>query len=347
MNTLRKLLVAFGAIVGPAVIGFAPVQAVAAPGDCKLARIAEWPVQIDRNRISVQGTINGQSIGILLDTGAERSLIQRSAAARLGIAPQSATGRRMFGVGGETQVEVAYVDELRIGEAVSKGLYVLVAGEREVRDNIALLLGADFFANFDIEFDLPHNAVRLYQSRECDGAWLAYWGGESTMELPMESGSRIVLPVKINGESIRALLDSGAATSVLSAADARRLGVTPETHGVMPGGCRQGLGQKLVDAWIGQFRSFAIDNELISDPKIYFADLWRHSTYTPTGSHLPRRLAGLPDMLLGADFLRAHRVLISHSQRKVYFTYTGGTVFPTREAKLCGEAATGERKANE
>jgi hypothetical protein len=29
----------------------------------------------------------------------------------------------------------------------------------------------------------------------------------------------------------------------------------------------------------------------------------------------------MPSMLLGADFLRAHRVLVSHSQRKMYFTY--------------------------
>ena len=36
-------------------------------------------------------------------------------------------------------------------------------------------------------------------------------------------------------------------------------------------------------------------------------------------------------MLLGADFLRAHRVLVAHSQRKLYFTYTGGPVFqPTQ-----------------
>jgi clan AA aspartic protease (TIGR02281 family) len=347
MNTRRKLLVAFGAIVGSVAVGFAPMHAVATPGDCKLARIAEWPVQNDRNRISVQGTINGQSIGILLDTGAEKSLIQRSAAVRLGLTRAPAAGRRMFGVGGETQVEVAYVDELRIGEAIRKNLPILVAGEREVGDNVALLLGADFFENFEIEFDLHDNAVRLHQSRDCGKAWLAYWGRGGTVVLPMESGSRTVLPVKINGETIRALLDSGAATSMLSLDDARRLGVSPETPGVVSGGCRYGVGQKQVDAWIGQFRSFALDNEVIHDPKMYFSDLWQHTTYIATGSNLPRRLTGLPDMLLGADFLRAHRVLISHSQRKVYFTYTGGTVFPTREVKPCGETVSRERPGND
>ena len=32
-------------------------------------------------------------------------------------------------------------------------------------------------------------------------------------------------------------------------------------------------------------------------------------------------------MLLGADFLRSHRVLVANSQRKLYFTYSGGPVF--------------------
>jgi hypothetical protein len=37
-------------------------------------------------------------------------------------------------------------------------------------------------------------------------------------------------------------------------------------------------------------------------------------------------------MLLGADFLRSHRVLVSHSQRKIYFTYVGGPIFQTARA---------------
>ena len=32
-------------------------------------------------------------------------------------------------------------------------------------------------------------------------------------------------------------------------------------------------------------------------------------------------------MLLGYDFLRSHRVLVAHSQRRIYFTYNGGPVF--------------------
>lgn len=34
-----------------------------------------------------------------------------------------------------------------------------------------------------------------------------------------------------------------------------------------------------------------------------------------------------PDMVLGADFLRSHRVLLAMSQQRMYFSYVGGRVF--------------------
>lgn len=46
-------------------------------------------------------------------------------------------------------------------------------------------------------------------------------------------------------------------------------------------------------------------------------------------------------MLLGADFLRTHRVLIFNSQRRIYFTYGGGTTFQGVGAP--GEAASSSK----
>jgi hypothetical protein len=47
-------------------------------------------------------------------------------------------------------------------------------------------------------------------------------------------------------------------------------------------------------------------------------------------------------MLLGVDFLRAHRVLVAHNQRQMYFTYSGGTVFPARPSKPCAPSTVPE-----
>src|SRR2546426_7933927 len=75
---------------------------------------------------------------------------------------------RVFGVGGEEHAEVTQVDEFRIGQAVWKNWRVRVAGEGR-SDNIAVFLGDPFFEQVDVEFDLAHNAVRLYETKDCDG----------------------------------------------------------------------------------------------------------------------------------------------------------------------------------
>jgi len=73
--------------------------------------------------------------------------------------------------------------------------------------------------------------------------------------------------------------------------------------------------------------------------RIGFADLWKDSTYESTGSHVLRKSEGRQPMLLGYDFLRAHRLLVAHSQRKLYFTHSGGAVFQPKRAPAKAPAA--------
>jgi predicted aspartyl protease len=333
----RCILSAAAAAIGLALAGGAAAEA----GKCKVTRIAEWPLRAEYYRPVFDGAINGQKIGILLDTGAGMSLFLRSAAAKMGLTRYEAPGYRAFAIGGETRAETVHIDEFRIGQSVRKNWQVLVAGERSFSDDVAFLLGDDYFEQADVEFDLAHNAVRLYQTKDCEGMSLAYWATEPAGEAPIETGSKIWLTVAINGKPVRAQLDSGAGNSLLSKADAARLGVTPESPGTVPAGCIRGLGERQADSWVGQFESFVIGNEKIRNPRIRFADLWQHTTYVETGSRLPNRMAGQPDMLLGSDFLRAHRVLIARSQRKMYFTYAGGTVFPGTPSKGCNQPSPG------
>ena len=325
-------------LAAAAAIGLAMASSTAAQTQkCKLALVAEWPLRAEQYRPVVDGEINGRKIGILLDTGAQMSLVRRSATTKLGLTRYEVEGYRAFGVGGETHAEYVHIDEFRIGKAVRKNWRALVAGEHDFGDEIAVFLGDDFFNQVDIEFDLANNAVRLYETKDCEGVSLAYWTTEPAGVVPIEAGSKIWLTVAINGKPVRAELDSGASYSVLSRADAGRLGVTSESPGAVAGGCVTGEGKRQIDSWIALFESFAIGNEIIRNPRIRFADLWQYTTYTETGSRLPARFAGQPDMLLGADFLRAHRVLIARSQRKMYFTHAGGTVFPIKPSKGCSE----------
>ena len=272
-------------------------SAAAGTSDCKVVRIAEWPVRLQRNQLITDGAINGRKIGVLLATGSAINLIPRSAAVRLGLTRWDAPGHRVFGVGGETYAEYANVDELTIGEAVRKNWRVLVAGEQDFGPDIAFVLGYDFFAQVDVEFDLAHNAVRLLHAKDCDGVSLAYWAPGGAGEVKIEAtaaDNRIVLPVQINGQPARAMLDSGATASLMSKHLAASLGVTPETPDVFSSGSIRGFGGKRVDSWTGPFQSFAVGDEIIRNTRIRFADL--NVTRTETGSRL-RGISALQERL--------------------------------------------------
>jgi len=296
------------------VAGLSTPSAVAlAAADC-MVRIAEWPVRISHgNKLLIDGAINGQRVDVALDTGSMLTLIMRSEAQRLGLKPSSTRGR-ISGAGGESTVEQVLVDEVRIGEATRKDWNMLVAGEQDMKGEFSMLLGDDFLQHVDIEFDLPDNAIRLYRSSSCGNASLAYWAandvGEAAIEPFNETKPRIFVSVQINGEPVRALLDSGAANSLLNKSIAARLGMEPGEPGVVAAGRVRGVGKSELNAWVAPFQSFVIGSEKLKEIAILFADL----------------PADLP-MLLGADFLRSHRVLVAHSQRKIYFSYAGGPVF--------------------
>ena len=304
---------------------------------CTLVRIAEWPVRPGTGSPVVDGTINGQKVGILLDTGAGTALL-RSGAIRLGLVRHSDRADRAIGIGGETAVEMVTVDSFAIGDTVRRNWGMRVLGEIDLGGDVAALLGEDFFHRVDVEFDLAHDRVRLFEANDCDGAALAYWTTEPSGVVELvgysETFPRIEFTVAINGRPALAQLDSGAFQSVLTKAQAEAAGVTPESSGVVAAGCARGLGAKQIQYWDGSFESFGIGNEIVRNPRIEFADVFRYSKYVQTGS-LVGHSAVHPDMLLGADFLRSHRVLVAHSQRRVYFTYAGGSVFPARPGRRC------------
>src|SRR5262249_3459018 len=134
------------AILFAAVLTFPGGPAAAAtPSQCTLAQIAAMPVRVVRNKLVVDGAINGKSVPIMLDTGADTSMITRPAADRLGLIRQKIRGARMFGIGGESDVDSALVDELKVGDATAKSRQMIVTGEHEIGDDVAVILGEDFF----------------------------------------------------------------------------------------------------------------------------------------------------------------------------------------------------------
>jgi len=317
--------------MGKWIIGWLALLAVgpaaAAASDCKLIRIEEWPVRMERNLPIIDGEINGNKVAILIDTGSQRSFVTRSAVARMMLTRTNV---------GTTGLESVRLEELRIGPAKRKDWNVLISPEQDFGAQVvSLILGYDFFAAVDFEFDLANRVVRLFRARDCAGSPLAYWTDAKPVEAQVLGNGEILVSVAVNGRPMLAVLDSGASVSALTMAESVRLGVNARTDGVVTAGCSIGVGRPALDYWSAPFQSFAIGNEVIRNPTLRIADFTRETIVNQVGGRQASRFAEQPQMILGMDFLRAHRVFVSNSQRKMYFTYAGGTVFPTGTDKTC------------
>lgn len=307
-----------------------PGRAADPPAGCKLARLVEWPVEFRGSLPVIEGAINGKKIGVLLDTGAFASILTKASAERLGVYTR-ATNEYLYGVGGESRMFVANLDELRVGNMVRKDIRVRVGLERALR-GIDFILGDDFWKELEIEFDYASGMIRLFRAVDCRGVSLAYWD-RNAQRVDLEDDERLFFAVRINGRLARALLDTGASYSQVALSFSSRLGITPQTPGVVPAGCSAGVGADVVRNWVARFDTVEIADQVTRDPQLQVSD----DATEPTWITRSRQ-----DVVLGADFLRAHRVLVSRSQRKVYFSYVGGKVFAATPSSECDGRVAGK-----
>jgi predicted aspartyl protease len=293
--------------------------ASSAHADCQMIEMTKLPIEVRGNQLIVPGKLRGEPIRLLADTGASRTIFSLAAVKKAGLSVEE-SGARAMGVGGEHRLLQATFDDLEIGgmKLSSKRLFVNPEGF----SNIAGLLGFDFFGQIDFELNLKAGEMKLFQLRGCDGANLAYWAPEKADMVDMTSGrSHIELPVLINGTRFSAVLDTGASHTFIGRKVADYFGVA--TSGV---GKAIGTDGRPVDMAAHKFESFTIGEETIKNPTLLFTS-GLASGFNHTGTRIEDRTSG-PDVLLGFDFMRTHRMFVSNAQKKIFFTYEGGSVFP-------------------
>jgi len=291
-----------------------PAAAVAA---CKIGKLAELPVTMTGLKPLVHAGINGTDALFLADSGAFFSLITPAAAAQFKLRLEP-TRAFITGVGGEARAWLTTVRTFTLFDVPFPDVPFVVAGNE--LNGAAGVLGQNVFRilDADVEYDLAHGAIRLWRTHDCREANLAYWARDpplpvSVVEInrPTREWPHTRSVAFLNGTRIGVIFDTGAGASILRLAAAARAGVKPGEAGVAAGGSTYGVGQRLVQTWIAPFESFKIGDEEI------------RNTHLRVGETGVRDV----DMLIGADFFLSHRIYVADSQRKLYFTYNGGTVF--------------------
>jgi len=249
---------------------------------------------------------------------------------------------KFYGLGGSQDAEYTIVKDFALSDVKIKGVKFYVIGSKGSPAE-AGLLGRDFLSHFNLEFDLANKAVRLWKTEHCGDQSLAYWtkapGGADLDSNDVNGQYRVKLSV--NGREIKAILDSGATTSIITSDAASAAGLRPRDF-TSEKQRSEGIGDHLVDTRVATFDQVDIGTEQVRHARLEVADLFGDNKEMQTGSILAQKveLRDQPDMLLGADFLRSHRVFIAADQHLMYFTYSGGPIF-----QIVGEAVATDKPA--
>ena len=255
---------------------------------------------------TIPGTIDGRPASVLIDTASSVTLLNRPALEKLGINVRS-TETNFAGV----NILTAYVPNVTVGPISAKGWFSVLESE----DDIGVNLGANYLSRNDFEIWWANKQVRFFSPKGCRKTFLASWDPNAHI-VPFETHQyrkdlRAWFKVRINGKDVDAILATASPYSTLDLHTAARLGITPETPGAVADGTAIGWRDKTQRVWRVPVADMSIGSYKVQDASIRLMDL------TLSGEM----------MVLGADFLRNHRVLVSMSQRRLYISHLEGPSF--------------------
>ena len=326
-------------------LGIATVLgATAARAGCTLDAVANLPVRVEDGRIFLSGSVNGHPLDFLVNP-AYRSVMLNAASLDLDMSSFKQV-RTVLGYD-KPDLPFGIMNEGPDRVVLDQSFYVVKGSVRDFGlPGAVAMLGADILDRFDLEFDLAHNLLILYRpSSDCATVQEGYWDRRAAvadMVRGLNAASNaepfdafnfpfVTLRAKVNGQSVRAIIDAGQRHSSLSLTAAHQFGVDRDnlTEIEATPDLFDGYSHR---TWYGDFGKVSLGGETISPAWLRVRSFEAPPTAPArTGSLVRDTLLYEGGMVLGADFLITHRVLFSFSQHKVYFTAAGDRPYLGKE----------------
>ncbi len=311
------------------------LAATTANAACQIGVLADLPLQANPYRALAKGAVNGKPVVFILDTGAWASSMPIADARKLGVKLDLSTQVTSEGIGGQVYTTFGHFD-LELGQSRFPHEVMTVLNMPSLDNHAVALIGRELIGKRDLEIDLPDNEVRVEKVVGCAAGELAYWNkpySQTRLESDGSEDSAILVTVLLNGHAIPAEIDSGATQSIVTPGAAATAGVNlAQASATDEIG---GIGARRVAAQVATFKTFTLGDETIKNAKLIVSEMWKYNKMEETGTRLGSQTHDLsqPRMLLGADFLRAHHVLIANSMGLMVFSYMGGPVFDISQDK--------------
>jgi predicted aspartyl protease len=273
-------------------------------GSCHIRRVAELPLIVANNFLFTPATIGGLDALLVVDTGAETTLLTPETVQLLALSHDPSRHSVLIGIAGTQTSESVVIPKLAIGGYVLRNKTADVSSLgafRGLARPVAGLLGADVLAGHDVEIDVPGRRLTLYDVQDCDG--LVPWRGQATSITASQGPHGLIyLPALVDGHEVRAQFDTGARSSLLTRRMAARVGVSADALALDPSRSGHGIGTAGIEFRRHRFSSVAIGGMIGHDVELNVADI-----------SLPH-----VEMLLGADWLTRRRVWIAYGRGRIF-----------------------------
>ena len=271
---------------------FLAIPAGARAADCPAPLAAVETSTLLDGRILVPVIVEGRGLSLLLDTGGISTTIKWERVQDLGLTAQR-TMRRLKGAAGTMLNSFITGEDFRIGglRVANKPMYL------ETRPLFGAdgTLSPDILRDYDVEIDLAQDRLRLRPPGSC-----APDDGAAAVAIQVTKGGHVRFPVKIDGKTIMATLDTGTMTSLVSIKTAVQLGIYPNSSRLQL--ARRSGAYRIYDY---PFQTLEIGGIKMDNPNINIA----------SDKFIPGP-AG--DLILGIGALRQMRITIAYSQNRLY-----------------------------
>jgi predicted aspartyl protease len=272
---------------------------------CTVEKVADLPTRQVLGAVLVPAAVNQTAVQMQVDTGASTSSITPAMAMALRLPPDATHRSTVIGVGGQIVTRNTLVANFEVGRQVwPEQSFVTAPLARAYHEAqpVAGLLGANYLSDFDVELDLPHGRMTLWQVQGCAGDFTWADVPHFSVKLRRYAPARMVASVEIDGHALPALIDWGANTTVLKQTTAVQLGVTPEALAVDPTGHSHGADGNDIEYRVHRFPEIRIGNGVFHQVRVEVA---------------PIQLLDA-DMLLGLDFARTRRLWLSYATGQMF-----------------------------
>jgi hypothetical protein len=277
------------------------------PISCDIVAVAKMPLEVRNRLLVVPAGIDGKWVTLLVDTGAERTVLGGDAVARLGLARDQKIVTRSTGLGGVFIANDAIVPGLVLG-GVRFPITRVSVGQFRFGPSLAAdgLLGSDILLAFDLDIDVPGKTLTLYRPRLCPDIRPPWHEPYEQVTGVTALRDRLLIPFQLDGVHGMGIFDTGAQATTIGVRMAERLGLTPEAMAGDQIVEHHGAGPGFQQARLHRFNLLQIGPAAAPEPIL---------------SVLPVD-AGVGDALIGEDFIDGRRIWMSFADRAVFIATT-------------------------